>query len=158
MGVFASVSADGSVRVFDLRDKEHSTIIYEAADTETSLLRLGWNKQDPRYMATLIMDTCKVVVLDIRFPTLPVAELHRHHAPVNALAWAPHSSCHICTAGDDAQALIWDLSSMGKPMEAGLDPILAYAAGASVNQLQWSMLHHDWVAICFENKTQILRV
>ncbi|KAG2241245.1 hypothetical protein Bca52824_096772 [Brassica carinata] len=26
---FASVSADGSVRIFDLRDKEHSTIIYE---------------------------------------------------------------------------------------------------------------------------------
>lgn len=62
----------------------------------------------------------QVVVLDIRFPTLPVAELQRHQAPVNALAWAPHSSCHICTAGDDAQALIWDLSSMGKPLESGL--------------------------------------
>lgn len=69
----------------------------------------------------------QVVVLDIRFPTLPVAELHRHHAPVNALAWAPHSSCHICTAGDDAQALIWDLSSMGKPMEAGLGMEAAFA-------------------------------
>ncbi|KAK9808389.1 hypothetical protein WJX73_010065 [Symbiochloris irregularis] len=158
VGVFASVSADGSVRVFDLRDKEHSTIIYEAGESDTALLRLGWNKQDPRYMATLIMDTCKVVVLDIRFPTLPVAELQRHQAPVNALAWAPHSSCHICTAGDDAQALIWDLSSMGKPLESGLDPILAYAAGSAVNQLQWSMLHHDWVAICFNNKAQILRV
>ena len=62
----------------------------------------------------------QVVVLDIRFPTLPVAELQRHQASVNALAWAPHSSCHICTAGDDAQALIWDLSSMGKPLESGL--------------------------------------
>ncbi len=30
VGIFASVSADGSVRVFDLRDKEHSTIIYES--------------------------------------------------------------------------------------------------------------------------------
>ena len=39
-----------------------------------------------------------------RYPTLPVAELQRHQAPVNALAWAPHSSCHICTAGDDSQA------------------------------------------------------
>eukprot|EP00798_Chlamydomonas_sp_ICE-L_P018477 gene18476-24971_t len=27
LGVFATVSADGSVRVFDLRDKQHSTII-----------------------------------------------------------------------------------------------------------------------------------
>ena len=65
----------------------------------------------------------QVVVLDIRFPTLPVAELQRHQAPVNALAWAPHSSCHICTAGDDAQALIWDLSSMGKPLESGLGKV-----------------------------------
>lgn len=59
-------------------------------------------------------------MLDIRFPTLPVAELQRHQACVNALAWAPHSSCHICTAGDDSQALIWDLSSMSQSMDQGL--------------------------------------
>lgn len=102
-GVFASVSADGSVRVFDLRDKEHSTIIYESTKPDTPLLRLGWNKQDPRYMATILMDSSKVVVLDIRVPTVPVAELQRHQACVNSVAWAPHSPCHICTAGDDSQ-------------------------------------------------------
>ncbi len=48
------------------RDKEHSTIIYESPQPDTPLLRLGWNKQDPRYMATLLMDCSKVVVLDIR--------------------------------------------------------------------------------------------
>ena len=62
----------------------------------------------------------QAVILDIRYPTLPVAELQRHQAAVNALAWAPHSSCHICTAGDDAQALIWDLTSMAKPLEQSL--------------------------------------
>ncbi|GMP29921.1 hypothetical protein CsSME_00004831 [Camellia sinensis var. sinensis] len=158
VGVFASVSADGSVRVFDLRDKEHSTIIYESSEPDTPLVRLGWNKQDPRYMATIIMDSAKVVVLDIRFPTLPVVELQRHQASVNAIAWAPHSSCHICTAGDDSQALIWDLSSMGQPIEGGLDPILAYTAGAEIEQLQWSSSQPDWVAIAFSTKLQILRV
>lgn len=158
VGVFASVSADGSVRVFDLRDKEHSTIIYESSQPETPLLRLGWNKQDPRYMATILMDSSKVVVLDIRYPTLPVAELRRHQAPVNALAWAPHSSCHICTAGDDSQALIWDLSTMSQPMDSSLDPILAYSAGAEINQLQWSTSQPEWVAVAFSNKLQILRV
>ncbi|KAK3009098.1 hypothetical protein RJ639_015258, partial [Escallonia herrerae] len=157
VGVFASVSADGSVRVFDLRDKEHSTIIYESSEPDTPLVRLGWNKQDPRYMATIIMDSAKVVVLDIRFPTLPVVELQRHQASVNAIAWAPHSSCHICTAGDDSQALIWDLSSMGQPIEGGLDPILAYTAGAEIEQLQWSSFQPDWVAIAFSSKLQILR-
>jgi hypothetical protein len=48
------------------RDKEHSTIIYESPQPDTPLLRLGWNKQDPRYMATILMDSSKVVVLDIR--------------------------------------------------------------------------------------------
>ncbi|KAH9307767.1 hypothetical protein KI387_035678, partial [Taxus chinensis] len=110
VGVFASVSADGSVRVFDLRDKENSTIIYESSQPDTPLLRLASNKQDPRFMATILMDSCKVVVFDIRYPTVPFAELQRHQASVNALAWAPHSPCHFCTAGDDAQALIWELS------------------------------------------------
>jgi WD repeat-containing protein 68 len=106
VGVFASVSADGSVRVFDLRDKKHSTIIYESPQPQTPLLRLGWNKQDPRFMATILMDSAKVIILDIRFPTVPVSELQRHQACVNAIAWAPHSSCHICSAGDDSQVNI----------------------------------------------------
>lgn len=59
-----------------------------------------------------------------RYPTLPVAELQRHQAPVNAVAWAPHSSCHICSAGDDAQALIWDLSSMSHPLDQSLGAVL----------------------------------
>ena len=264
VGVFASVSADGSVRVFDLRDKEHSTIIYESPTPEnTPLLRLAWNRQDPRYMACLAFDSSSVAVLDIRFPAAPVASLARHAAAANALAWAPHSSCHLCTAGDDAQALIWDLSAMARPASVvaggsaggggggggagglnssagmggggsrgggnaathrndtrsggtamtpgmsdprgmggggggggnttatmsntttgggggggsaggnsngvgavggagaavtGLDPILAYSAGAEICGLQWSSAAPDWVAICFANKMQILRV
>merc|ERR1712196_623177 len=64
-----------------------------------------------------------------------MGKLQGHSQCVNSLAWAPHSSCHISTAGDDNQALIWDLSHMPKPIE---DPILAYYADAEVNQLQWS--------------------
>lgn len=157
-GVFATVAADGSVRVFDLRDKQHSTIIYECPVPNTPLLRLSWNKQDPRYMATVIMDSSTVIVLDIRYPSLPITELTRHHAPVNGVAWAPHSSAHVCTAGDDSQALIWDMSALGAGEDAGLDPMLAYNAGAEINQLQWSSAHPDWVAICFANMAQILRV
>ncbi len=47
--VFASVGADGSVRMFDLRSLEHSTIIYESPNLDP-LLRLEWNKQDPNYL------------------------------------------------------------------------------------------------------------
>lgn len=67
------------------RDKEHSTIIYESPQPDTPLLRLGWNKQDPRYMATLLMDSSKVVVLDIRSGLRSSSMLHldrRYNQPV----------------------------------------------------------------------------
>lgn len=185
--VFASVGADGSVRMFDLRSLVNSTIIYESPDLEP-LLRLEWNKQDPNYMATFMVDSRKTIILDIRVPSLPVAELgyvlrgscfssfviftliaylkayfvlkhctsccdRGHIGSVNAIAWAPHSSCHICTAGDDSQALIWDLSTMPKrPVD---DPILAYNADGEINNLQWNASSPDWVSIAFNDKLQI---
>ncbi|XP_055828969.1 protein TRANSPARENT TESTA GLABRA 1 [Solanum dulcamara] len=155
-GVFASVSADGSVRIFDLRDKEHSTIIYESPKPDTPLLRLAWNKQDLRYMATILMDSNKIVILDIRSPAMPVAELERHQASVNAIAWAPQSCRHICSAGDDGQALIWELPTVAGPN--GIDPMSMYSAGAEINQIQWSAAQRDWIAIAFSNKLQLLKV
>ncbi|KRX23653.1 DDB1- and CUL4-associated factor 7, partial [Trichinella nelsoni] len=129
--VFASVGADGSVRMFDLRHLEHSTIIYEDP-LQTPLLRIAWNKQDPFYIATVASDSTEVVIiLDIRLPCAPVARLNNHRAFVNGIVWAPHSSCHICTAADDHQALIWDVQAMPRAIE---DPILAYTAGGEINQ------------------------
>ena len=112
--------------MFDLRSLEHSTIIYESADGQggapVPLIRLEWNKQDPNYLAVITMDSNCVVILDIRVPSLPAAKLQGHSQCVNSLAWAPHSSCHISTAGDDNQALIWDLSHMPKPIEGAPCP------------------------------------
>ena len=38
---------------------------------------------------------------------------------MNGVSWAPHSAYHVCTVGDDKQALIWDIQQMpraiGKP-------------------------------------------
>ena len=100
-----------------------------------------------------MVDSRRTIILDIRVPSLPVAELGGHLGCVNAVAWAPHSSCHICTAGDDSQALIWDLSSMPKrPVE---DPILAYNADGEINNLQWSASQPDWVSIAYHDKLQI---
>ena len=69
-----------------VRDKEHSTIIYESPQPDTPLLRLGWNKQDPRYMATILMDSSTVVVLDIRYAmclssNFPVKKHGKEHPP-----------------------------------------------------------------------------
>ncbi|KAJ1703001.1 hypothetical protein LUZ63_002780 [Rhynchospora breviuscula] len=161
-GVFASVSADGSVRIFDLRDKEHSTIVYESPRPDTPLLRLAWNKSDLRYMAAILMDSNRIIILDIRSPAIPVAELQRHRACVNTLAWAPQAPRHLCSAGDDGQALIWELPAAAAPGTTlppeGVDPMLSYSAGAEINQLQWSAAHPDWIGIAFASKVELLRV
>lgn len=88
--MFASAGEDGSVRHFDLRDLEHSTIIYES-DDQSPLLRVAWNKSDSNYLATIMMDNRNVIILDIRVPMLPVATLSGHKSCVNSISWAPHS-------------------------------------------------------------------
>ena len=181
---FASVGNDGSVRLFDLRSLEHSTIIYESdytylppqsnytqknepqqqqqpqLNTRRPLLRLAWNKQDPNYIATMPLDSPEIVILDIRYPCTPLTKLNDHRACINDLAWAPHSSCHICTAGDDNQALIWDISQQNhvKTRMERDEPILAYSARGEINKVHWSQMQPDWIAVCFDKTLEILRV
>ncbi|KAF5473892.1 hypothetical protein F2P56_005843 [Juglans regia] len=158
--VFASVSGDGSVRVFDLRDKERSTIIYENPIRDSPLLRLEWNKADPRFMATVGMDSNKVVILDIRFPTTPLTELSKHKGSVNAIAWAPRSGRQLCSAGDDSRALIWEVVGTDFRSEANRDvePTVWYGSTAEINQVRWSPMELDWIAIAFSKKLQVLKV
>lgn len=84
--VFASVGADGSLRVFDLRALEYSTILYESPGLQP-LLRLAWNQWDPNYIATFMQDSCEVIILDTRSPSVPVTILQSHTHCVNAMAW-----------------------------------------------------------------------
>ena len=62
--MFASVGADGSVRMFDLRHLEHSTIIYEDP-THTPLLRLAWNKQVTNIIITIIINITIIIIITI---------------------------------------------------------------------------------------------
>lgn len=158
--VFASVGADGSVRLFDLRSLEHSTIIYESPDM-TPLLRLRWNKLDPNFLATVMMDSSKVIVLDIRVPSIPVATLDHKtpsspHNNVNAISWAPHTAVHLATAGDGCQSLIWDISQVGQKRVE--DPMLSYNARAPISNLQWASSFPDWMAITVNTRVSLLRV
>lgn len=123
---FVSVGADGSLRAFDLRSLEHSTILYEtpsptpvktedgaprAAGGTSSLLRVAFNPLDANYLATFHMDSSNVQVLDMRNPGQPVVELKGHRGAVNAIGWGAAEGSMLATAGDDCQVLVWDLTS-----------------------------------------------
>jgi hypothetical protein len=47
----------------------------------------GIAMQDDYYLSTISMDSNKVIILDIRVPSLPAAELTGHSSCINSLAW-----------------------------------------------------------------------
>ena len=119
------------------------------------LLRLAWNKIEPNYLAVFGMDQNYITILDVRQPMKVLAKLVNHKDCVNAIAWAPHSMSHLCTVGDDSQALIWDIS---EPRSEINDPLLEYKAEAEITNLTWSISQPDWLSICYGKNLQILKV
>jgi DDB1- and CUL4-associated factor 7 len=116
--IFVSVGADGSLRAFDLRSLEHSTILYEtpapknvpppsaspsasARPPTSPLLRIAFNPADSNYMSTFHMDGSEIQILDMRSPGQPVLELKGHHSQVNTLGWGSggHDQPLLATAG-----------------------------------------------------------
>ncbi|KAF2763997.1 WD40 repeat-like protein [Teratosphaeria nubilosa] len=129
--VFVSCGADGSVRMFDLRSLEHSTIIYEPAEkTEKSssptsssptktqqhtlnpappLLRLAASPHDAHLLATFAQDSNIIRILDVRQPGTALLELRGHGGNVNTIEWNPSRRGMLASGGDDSLVLTWDL-------------------------------------------------
>ncbi|WVQ93012.1 hypothetical protein IAU59_000075 [Kwoniella sp. CBS 9459] len=117
--IFVSVGADGSLRAFDLRQLEHSTILYESSK-ETPLARIAFSKKEQHMMACFGLDDSKILVLDMRSPGQPVAELVGHQAPLGGIAWGspgvgsrsePTGGGWLASCGDDSQLLLYDLTA-----------------------------------------------
>lgn len=157
--VFVSAGGDGSVRLFDLRRLSTSTMLYESERTSINdrkaLVRVNCNKQDPNYVSAFGSNSKDIIIIDLRQPGRPIVVLDNHTANLNSMSWAPHSAHHICSASDDNQALIWDLSKLPNDIK---EPLLAYRANGKINTISWSASHSDWIAIGFENYLELLRV
>jgi len=134
---FVSVGADGSLRAFDLRSLDHSTILYETPTKPVAkppatpgrtnppsnppvvrgptqpLLRIAFNPLDSNFLATFHAESPDVQILDMRSPGRPVVEMKGHRANVNAVGWSSLDNGLVSSAADDCQLLVWDLSSTG---------------------------------------------
>ncbi|MCJ1308887.1 hypothetical protein MMC25_002542 [Agyrium rufum] len=132
--VFVSCGADGSVRMFDLRSLEHSTIIYEPSEKNDKsgspgdvsptkaqqtisyappLLRLAASPHDAHLLATFSQDSNIIRILDVRQPGQALLELQGHSAAINCMEWSPTRRGLMASGGDDSLVLIWDLLSQG---------------------------------------------
>ncbi|KAI4250136.1 MAG: hypothetical protein L6R40_000308 [Gallowayella cf. fulva] len=133
--VFVSCGADGSVRMFDLRSLEHSTIIYEPSEKGDKssggpgnmspttaqqtmsyappLLRLAASPHDTHLLATFSQDSNSIRILDVRQPGQALLELKGHGAAINCIEWSPSRRGTLASGGDDSLVLIWDLLGQG---------------------------------------------
>jgi WD repeat-containing protein 68 len=95
--IFSSVGLEGSVRTFDTRSLQHSTILYET--NAQGLARIEWNKRNPNYIATFAIDSNQVLILDVRVPAIPVYTLQQHQHSISCIQWAPHMSLNLISGG-----------------------------------------------------------
>ncbi|KAG4306096.1 hypothetical protein PORY_000084 [Pneumocystis oryctolagi] len=171
--VFVSGGAEGSLRMFDLRSLEHSTILYEtSSDGCLPLLRVSANTQDQHLVATFHLDSNTVHLIDIRFPGTPVLNLSGHEGNINCVKWAPGSR-HICaTGGDDGQVLIWNTATNDTLFDPKIslhgcmknsickqlnESAFFWNASAEINNLCWSD-DAEWIGVCWGTNFQALKV
>lgn len=146
--IFASCSADGSIRMFDLRSLSHSTILYNGMNDKQqqlcSLARISWNRNDHNYLATISTENSTILIIDIRMATSSITQLQSHSKDVTAISWAPHSSCHLTSCGDDSQVLIWDFTKLQIPTN---DAYYAYKVESCINNVIWTERDPNYLAI-----------
>ncbi|GJD04969.1 WD repeat domain-containing protein [Colletotrichum higginsianum] len=98
--VFVSCGQDGSVRMFDLRSLEHSTIIYEPTG------------KDDR-------DSNVIRILDVRHPGQALLELRGHGGSLNSIEWSPTRRGVLASGADDCQVLLWDVYNNNHSLSGG---------------------------------------
>ncbi|PVU94263.1 hypothetical protein BB561_002682 [Smittium simulii] len=130
--LFYTCGADGSVRMFDLRNLDHSTIVYEErpsiypkAQLNSSgdfsanglgtfslpLLRISTSILDPNYLSVLALDSNQVSIIDLRVPGVALAQLSGHKSAVTSCEWSPINRYQLATSSTDNNILVWDISS-----------------------------------------------
>eukprot|EP00927_Polykrikos_kofoidii_P043031 TRINITY_DN37081_c0_g1_i1.p1 TRINITY_DN37081_c0_g1~~TRINITY_DN37081_c0_g1_i1.p1 ORF type:complete len:384 (+),score=52.05 TRINITY_DN37081_c0_g1_i1:358-1509(+) len=162
--LLASVGADGSVRMFDQRNLDHSVIIYEASPP-APLLRVAWNKLNFNLIATTSLDGDGVILVDVRRASVAHAALSYNETCVNDFAWSPNSSRHLLCGTDDGCSLIWDVKDAPpKPYprdgsaKPKLSPYLAFQSEHEVYKVMWPSAQPDHVVLGMGRRIEMLQI
>ena len=152
--IFMSTGADGSVRLFDSRQANSSSIIFETRD-ESPMTRLKWNLVNPNFILTVILDKNEIFILDQRKLSVPYGILKVHTNVVNNVIWAPQSNSNLISVSDDKSALLWDIyCDSEKPEEY----IMKYEAENEIEIVAWGEVTQNWIGITDGNQAEILRI
>ena len=138
--LFATAGGDGSIRIFDLRHLDHSTILYEESHP---LLRVCWNGLDSHHLIAFGVHSKNVILLDTRVPSVPLAELNGHAGILNDICWSPDNAKLLASGADDGQLFIWDTSStLGAAQQletsAACEISKKFTSQSEVQQISWT--------------------
>ncbi|KAL9934066.1 hypothetical protein V8E36_007148 [Tilletia maclaganii] len=127
--VFASCSADRSIRIWDVRVKNRQSVLAVEAAHEQDVNVISWNRLTD-YLLVSGGDEGGLNVWDLRSlasakpaggasknkaaapakaPT-PVAAFQWHTAPISSVEWHPTEDSVFAASGRDDQVTLWDLS------------------------------------------------
>lgn len=143
--IFASVSEDGSLRIFDTRDLDHSTIAYEDSNP---ILRLNWNQIQTNLVACVVSESPEILFFDMRKP----GQVYSRIAPAgpdivpNAVCWNPKvGNCLAAGLSNGSVASI-------NPENGNV--LCTHIPGATeVVNLMWQ--HHDADSVSAVNGTHV---
>ena len=152
--LFMSTGADGSVRLFDSRQPNSSSILFETAD-QSPITRLKWNLINPNFILTVIIDKNEIFILDIRKLDEPYAILKDHTNVVNNAIWAPQSNTNLISVSDDKSALLWDIYCDSKK---NVESIMKYEAENEIENVTWEEKTQSWIGIVVGNQAEVLKI
>ena len=145
---FITVGADASMRLFDLRALEHSTILWEDSSS-TPLLKCQWNQGDDNWVTCFGQDSSTVTIVDLRMPGKSWATLKQHLCDVTGVAWSTAAPNVLASADEDGVVLVWDLTV------STVKPVLYRQMEGSVGHLKWAS---DRIYVSVENEVVALSV
>lgn len=111
--VFASCSADRSIRIWDVRVKSHRSSLAIDAAHDQDVNVISWN-HGTSYLLLSGGDDGALKVWDMRSfksgsKPSPVAHFNWHRAPISSVEWHPDEDSIFAASGRDDQVTLWDL-------------------------------------------------
>ncbi|KAG4304857.1 hypothetical protein PORY_001910 [Pneumocystis oryctolagi] len=111
--VFASASSDGTIKIWDIRNKKHKPALSVSVHHDIDINVISWNK-NVSYLMASGLDDGKFNIWDLRTfqnTSIPssIASFTWHTAPITSIEWHP-SEKSVISVSDNSHVSLWDLS------------------------------------------------
>jgi peroxin-7 len=138
-GLIASVSADCSLRLFDI--KQSSNIVNRLAHP-AEILSLDWSKYDDHLLVTGACDN-RLRLWDIRMITNALMIFEGHEAAVRRVKFDPYRRDRLASTGYDGQLKLWNLTSTNSNINIHTERICK----EFIYGLDWNLFERDKLAV-----------